>query len=223
MNKQPAQAGYTLIELMVAVTIVSLLGLLVLGFLTDGSANSLRKITRSDLLREAQAALDIATKDIRYASGAATSNTWPDSNAPGAPGNLLSWQSDGDTLVLSPPATDASGDFLYADAATFLPHKNNLVYFVAGGTLYRRTIAAAVAGNTAVSTCPPATATPSCPADLLVASAVDEFTVTYLDSSNAPVAPSGAHSAKLELGLERVSGAQSIKTSYTIQVVFRNG
>jgi prepilin-type N-terminal cleavage/methylation domain-containing protein len=217
------QKGFTIIELIVAVSIVSVIGLLVIGFLTDGSSDSLRSITRTDLQYQSQAALDIANKDIKYATGATTNNIWPDSHSPGAPGNLYSWVSDGDTLVLASPATNASGAYLYADAATYLPHKNNIIYFIQSGNLYRRIIAAAIPGNSVVTTCPQASASPTCPADMLVSSDVSGFTVSYLDESNNPVAPSGAHALKLDLQLREITGAQTIETSYTIHVVFRNG
>jgi prepilin-type N-terminal cleavage/methylation domain-containing protein len=222
-TRQKIQAGYTLVELMVATTIVSILGLLVLGFLTDGSAISLRKITRSDLLRETQAALDIANKDIKYASGAATNNVWPDSNAPGAPSNRFSWFSDNDALVLSSPATASSDSYLYADPATYLTYKNNLVYFVTGNKLYRRMIAAVVPSNSATTTCPSGAATPGCPEDLLVAENVSNFGITYLDANNMATTPLNAHSIRLELELSLTTSGQTIVTSYTIQAVFRNG
>lgn len=217
------QRGFTIIELIVAVSVVSVIGLLVIGFLTDGSTDSLRSIARTDLQYQSQVALDIANKDIKYASGATTNNAWPDAHSPGAPSNLYSWQSDGDTLVLASPATNASGAYLYADPATYLPHKNNIVYFVQSGNLYRRMIAAAVPGNSAVTTCPEASASPACPADMLVSPDVNGFTVNYLDGSNNPVAPTGAHALKLDLQLRQITGAQTIETSYTIHVVFRNG
>ncbi|PSO43693.1 hypothetical protein BRC20_00530, partial [Candidatus Saccharibacteria bacterium QS_8_54_8] len=108
------RGGFTLLEVLIATAVVSLLAVLVIGFLTDTFVNRVYKTAESDMLAEAQLALNRLEKDIRHASNVDEQNRWPDSNAPDD-NDPYSWQSDEDTLILASPAVDSDNSFVYRD------------------------------------------------------------------------------------------------------------
>lgn len=220
LSSDRAQGGFTLTELVVATAIVSLLLVMVMTFLTNTVVDSQRKSARSDILRDAQAALDTIGNDIQLSSGADEVNRWPDDHSPGAPTDPYSWVSDADTLVLASPALNASDELIYLDPFAYITYKNNLVYFVENNVLYRRTLAANVADNKAVTSCPDGVL--GCPADSIRISNVDSIGFEYLDENNANVDPSAARSIKVTLTIADNVFGQDISLTESLQMVFRN-
>jgi prepilin-type N-terminal cleavage/methylation domain-containing protein len=212
--------GFTLLEITIATAVVSLLAVLVIGFLTDTFVNRVYKSAESDMLAEAQLALERLEKDIRHASNVDEQNRWPDSNAPDD-NDPYSWQSDEDTLILASPAVDSDNSFVYRDPFAYLTYKDNLIYFVENGVLYRRTLAADVTGNDAEATCPEDDST-SCPGDIELATGVNTFRLRYFDAEDNEVPPSQARSVQATLQLKRKVYGRSLDVEYEIRSVFRN-
>jgi prepilin-type N-terminal cleavage/methylation domain-containing protein len=212
--------GFTLLEITIATAVVSLLAVLVIGFLTDTFVNRVYKSAESDMLAEAQLALERLEKDIRHASNVDEQNRWPDSNAPDD-NDPYSWQSDEDTLILASPAVDSDNSFVYRDPFAYLTYKDNLIYFVENGVLYRRTLAADVTGNDAETTCPEDDST-SCPGDIELATGVNTFRLRYFDAEDNEVPPSQARSVQATLQLKRKVYGRSLDVEYEIRSVFRN-
>jgi hypothetical protein len=121
-----------------------------------------------------------------------------------------------------PAAVDTSGNIIFSDPQTYVTTKNNLVYFVSGGTLYKRTIAASAANNSATTSCPAAKATTSCPADKELLHNVTAFTVSYLDGSNNSVTPTSARSIELNVNVATTQFHHTQSANYTTRMVFRN-
>jgi hypothetical protein len=195
----------------------------VLGFMTSNLSTSAVETARAELLSEAHIGLDRTANDIRLSTSADDNNRWQDNNAPGAPSNTLSWQSDGDTLVLATSAEDASGNILFEDALDYITVKNNIIYFAQNGTLYKRILAAPAAGNSAKTTCPAASASSSCPADTVVLQNVTSFSVKYINGQNQQVTPTNARSIELSVTVSRTRFGRPITADYTTRMVFRNG
>ncbi len=216
-----ASAGFTLVELVVTITISIIMSAVIMGFMASSMRASAIATAKADLLREAQQGLDGAADDIRLSSNADINNRWPDSNGP-TPGDLYSWTSGGSTLVLSTPAQDSSHNIIFADASHYITEKNNTIYFVSGGTLYRRILASTVSGNAAKTTCPAILATSACPADRAVLHNVSAFSVSYRDGSDSNVAPVDARSIILNVTLNARKYNQDFTTSYNTRMVFRN-
>jgi prepilin-type N-terminal cleavage/methylation domain-containing protein len=216
------QDGFTIVELTVAITVTTILLMIIMNFfanyLTQYSVDQLR----GNLLAEAQTALDTISEDIRLSASADDTNRWQDQYAPNAPGNLLSWQSDGDTLVLATAATTSTNDIIFADATEYISEKNNNIFFVADEKLYKRTLASPVAGNSAVTTCPPVNASTSCPADKVLAENVKDFSIRYLSSEDLEVTSTDARSIELTLDMEATHFNKVLDASYTTRMVFRN-
>lgn len=221
--KQLKSDGFTLPEVIVALTMAGILVAIVLGFMVNSLTQYSITGARAELLNEAQIALDIAANDIRLSANADANNRWDDPNAPGAPSNQLSWVSDGDTLVLATAAENSSGNILFSDAANYISHKNNSIYFISGDKLYKRVLAAPnVTGNTAVTTCPANLATSACPADKLLLRNVDLFSVKYYNEQNQEVAPDDARSVELYVKLKVIRYPESVLAEYKTRMVFRN-
>lgn len=216
------ERGFTLVETIIALSVTTILILVIINFMTNSIVEYARAGARAELLNEAQIALDIATNDTRLSGNADQNNRIPDANAPGAPSNEFSWTSDSDTLILATAAEDSNRDIIFADPALYISEKNNNVYFLNNGTLYKRTLASDVDGNTAKTTCPAALATQSCPADKPLLTNVSEFIVRYYNDQNQEVSPANARSIEVYVKLEKTEYGQPVSIDYTTRMVFRN-
>lgn len=222
--KKINENGYTIIELVTASTIASIVLVGMLGFLVTSIANNSIRTARADLLREAQLALDVIVKDIRLSALVDTNNRIEDDNSPNAIATAgLGWESDSDTLVLATAAEDTFGDIIFADAAHYITEKNNIVYYISDDSkLYKRTIAADLPNNDFITSCPPELAIPTCPADRLSIENVQSLVFRYFDATDTEVDPANARSVEVELSLHDVKFGRPVDVSYKTRTVFRN-
>lgn len=215
--------GYTLFELLVATAISGLILVGVMTFLISSLVNNSVNTARADLLREAQLALDVMVKDIRLSASAEQVNRWADDHSPNADTtNGFGWSSDANTLVLATAATRTDNSVIFSDVTHYITEKDNIIYYVADDTLYRRTLAADLPDNAATSSCPPQLASSSCPADRLSVKNVTGLTFRYFDASNNEVEPEFARSVEANLNLHAVKFGRDIDVNYTTRTVFRN-
>lgn len=212
--------GVTLIELVVATAMVSIVAVLTINFLIDKVIDNSIQSARSDLLREAQQALDTMGSDVRHSANVDSENRWQDTHAPGAPADPYSWQSSADTLILARPTVDSDNNFIYQDPFAYITHKDNLVYFVENNTLFRRTIAADVSGNGGETSCPPDTA--SCRSDSTLAHNIASHTFQYFDAMDNEVDPTAARSVRVTITLAKTVYNRDLEVSYQTRWVFRN-
>lgn len=217
------ETGLTIVELSIALTITAVLSTIIIGFSVDKLQQSSLQTMQYELLTNAENGLNTITNDIRLATSADDNNRWQDANSPGAPSNELSWQSDGDTLVLATAAQDSSGAIIFDDVHDYVSAKNNVVYYLSGGSLYRRILADPVSGNSAMTTCPASLVTANCPGDKDVLDNVNSFSVQYFNGQNQQVDPAAAHSVQLTVLLKQHKYNQDITANYTTRMVFRNG
>ncbi|MGH7237911.1 MAG: type II secretion system protein, partial [Candidatus Saccharimonadales bacterium] len=212
-------AGFTLIELLVTMIVVSILSMALASFIVNWLQAASLSQDRTNLLSNAQSALDSVSTDIQLSGDADQNNRWPDANAPGG---QFGWQSNSQTLILAKAATDSQNNIIFSDPAKYISQKDNQIYYLSGSTLYRRTLASSDATDSAVTTCPTAAATASCPADLAVASGVTNFAVTYYDAAGLTSAPTDARSVQLAITLATTLNGKTISASYNTRMVFRN-
>lgn len=217
------QAGVTMVELLIALVLTAAVFTVIIDFSIDKLADSAKQNIKYELLTNAETGLNRVANDIRLATSADENNRWADDNAPGAPTDPLSWQSNTSTLVLAMAAVDSSNNVIFDDAHDYVSAKNNIIYYVSNGTLYRRTLAAPNSGNTAITTCPPASATSSCPADREVLDNVTSFSIAYYGSDGTTTIPTSAHSVQLNVTLLEHKYRQDISVQYSTRMVFRNG
>lgn len=216
------QDGFTMVEVLVAVSVTTLLLIVIGDFMMRSLQTSTKETAQANILREVQLTLDFVATDVRLSANADQNNRNPDANSPGGTGNQFGWASSSTTLVLATAATTNSGAIIFSDPANYVTTKNNIVYFVSNGTLYKRIIAASVAGNSAKTTCPAAKITASCPGDKELLHNVSYFTVRYVDGSNNSVTPTNARSVEISLKAARTQYKQTQSASYTTRMVFRN-
>ena len=217
--KKHIEGGFTLVELLVVMIIMGILSLTLANFITDWLQASSLAQTRANLLTTTETSLDTVTNDIRLSGNAGQNNRWPD---PYAPGGQFGWQSNSQTLVLAKVATDSSNNIIYSDPAKYISQKDNEVYYLSGSVLYRRTLTSDSSNDAAVTTCPPANATSSCPADTTVATGVSSLSFSYYDASEQIVSPTNARSVQVAITLSQTLNGKTISASYTTRMVFRN-
>jgi type II secretory pathway component PulJ len=218
------QAGVTLVELMVTCSIVAIVSIIMMNFMANWLQQNAQTRGRVELLASAQNALDQIGDDIRLSASADQNNRWRDTYAPSAPTDLQSWQSNASTLILASAVEDTSGNIVFSDAASYTSQKNNFIYFVKSGTLYRRTLAATgVTNNKLKTTCPAANATTSCPADKVLATNITTFSVKYYNADNTEVIPTNARSIELSaVSLQKTVYNKPIQVTYKTRMLFRN-
>jgi type II secretory pathway component PulJ len=214
--------GFTLVEALIVLVVTTAMVLVITNYMLSNTQQSVLANKRDTILKETQLSLDLAANDIRLSANADENNRWPDENSPGGAADQFSWQSNASTLVLATAAQDQSGNIIFSDTKNYITQKNNLVYFVKDGTLYKRIIAAEINGNGAVTTCPATSATSSCPADKELLHDVSDFTVTYLNGQNQSVAPTDARSIELAVTVTKKVFGQTQTVHYATRMVFRN-
>lgn len=213
------QGGYTLVELLVVMILIGILSIGIVAFFTSWAQIESLAQSRSDLLTNAENALDTITNDIKLSGSVDDNNRWADTYAPSG---QYGWTSGSQVLVLAKIATDSSNTVIYSDPSKYITQKDNEVYFLSGTTLYRRTLKSSSANDAAVTTCPAADASASCPADTVVATGVSNFTVTYYDASENIVVPSSARSVQLSITISSSTGGKPASATYSTRMVFRN-
>lgn len=222
MSRRLNSRGFTLVESIIALVVSSAIITVLVVFTISSITNFSTATTRAYLLDQAQLGLDVIKNDIRLSASADQANRHPDNHAPDAPDDLFSWQGDNQTLILATAVEDEAGNILFADPSEYISHKNNSIYYLDGGSLYKRVLAADVEGNKAVTTCPPAAASSSCPADRLILENVDSLTLSYRDGEDNAVAPANARSVEVAVTLRQTKFGRDIEVSYQSRMVFRN-
>lgn len=212
--------GFTLIEVLVATIVATILLTAILAFLTQRVAQNAQQSARDDMLRDTQLTLNVMMDDVRHGANANEENRWPD---PHHPEGEYGWSSDEDTLVLSRPAVDSDNNFIYRDPFTYVPYKNDIIFFVEDQTLYKRTLAADTEGdgeNAANSTCPESTS--GCQSDAQLAENVNSLDLRYIDADGNDVEPNEARAVEAALELTDTVYGNDITVDYSTRGVFRN-
>ncbi len=211
--------GYTLVELLITLTVMGLLIGVIANFSMQALSRSTIESTRATLLGESQITMDRVISDIRLSAGADQNNRWLDSNNPNGG---LAWGSNASVLLLATAAEDSADNIIFADPSKYVSAKNNVIYFVKDKTLYKRTLAAPVTGNSAKTTCPKAVATAACPADRELLHNVTNFSIKYYNGDQQEVTPTDARSVELRVQTSTKRFSEEIKSDYTTRAVFRN-
>lgn len=216
--RQNNSQGFTLIELLITCALIGIVGILISAFFVGWVQSYEITSARTNLLSDAENALDTVTQDIRLSGAADQNNRWADPNSPS--GNY-GWASNASTLILARAVTNGAGDIVFSDPNNYVTEKYNQVFFVKNGTLYQRTISSSDPNDISTTSCPPP-GTASCPADKVLANNVNSFQIQYFDSDENQVIPTNARSIQLTLNLKDTVYGSPIKASYTTRMVFRN-
>lgn len=224
MKRLNGQQGFTLTELIVVISVIGILVTVIATVVINNLQAIARENNRAELIRSSQLGLDLITENARLGSNAKTSNRWPDMNAPAAAGgDYFSWQSDAQTLIVSSPVVDTSGNIVFLDTTQYVPETNEEVYYLKDRTIHRRIIAASgVANNRRKTTCPDDRTSATCRADAKIMDNVDSIEFKYFDVQGNEVVPANARSVQVTVNVSLKSTGGNLNSKLVTRMVFRN-
>lgn len=212
--------GFTIIEVIIAVVVSGILvtTLLTVTFLFYG--NSVRSSTQARLAVESQTILRTIVEELRISSGIRGNNNITDANGPSG-----GWTTSNESLVLiiSIPVLNASNDFVI-NPLTGAPYQNELVYYAADNTLYKRYLADTSApGNSVKTSCPPNLATASCPSDIALSKHFKDMKFVFYDQDDAiTTVHTSARSIKMTIDMKQSTFGKTIEFTNNIRMTMRN-
>lgn len=213
------QSGFTVVELIVAISLIGLIAVSMLAAATNYLAIITRNSFSNDLTASSQNLLRSTVEELRYGAGVRQTNTISDPYMPGG------WNTSNTNfvIIIAVPAVDAANEYII-NPDTGNPYNNELVYFKQGTTLYKRALANPNAvGNKLTSTCPEANAGPGCSADRKLSSYVKDYDFILYNQDNALTNdPLLARSIRINLNLERDTFGDPIRFDNSIRITLRN-
>ena len=219
-SRHPRQGGFTLVEVLVSISLASILAVGLFSIITTYFVTITRNNLLIDMTVDSQNLLRATVEELRYGAGVRQSNSISDANAP-----VGGWNTSNANfvIIIAVPAVDSSRNYI-TDPLTGSPYSNELVYFKSGTTLYKRSLAhPAATGNTLQTSCPAGLATPSCPADKKLIEAVDDMVFTLYDQDDAVTTDALlTRSVKIVLSMERETFGTPLTLENNIRVTLRN-
>jgi len=239
IKKDPEQKGFTLLEILIALPIASMLSLIIAGTMFNQYGQLLQGSAQARLRMEGEILLLSLEDELLFATDFATgkSTDLVDVNAPTTPGWTYN-TTPTDTLIvyetaLTADRRDPNRNFVFKRGSTcassFNIAINNLIYFTVDNpnddyrSLYRRTLVpqyATCGVNFKKQTCPStAVASPCTSSDTLLSNKVIDFQIEYFDDNNvALTSPATAELVKLTLSLGEKIYGENILVPTTISM-----
>lgn len=219
-NKFSSAVGFTVTELTIVIVILGVLMVPLSVMTLDYFGSIMARSTEAQLATESQTLLRTVVEELRTASSVKVGNTINDPNEPPS-----GWSTSNDNLILiiSTPALNNSRAFIY-DPITGMPYQNELIYFVEGPRLYRRTLANTDAvGNTARRTCPMATASTTCPADKVLTDHFKAMNFTLYDQDDIVTTNIAvARSLVVNVSMEKPTFGGPVRFDNSMRMTMRN-
>lgn len=213
-----AALGFTLVELVVVVSVMAIIGAVFLGMVSNYFVVITRNNELSEMTVSSQNLLRTTVENIRFGDGVRQNNQISDPNSPSG-----GWTTSNSNfvIIIAVPALDPSHNYII-DPGTGSPYMNELVYYKNGTTLMERKLAnPSATGNTLHTTCP--TATSTCQTDTQLAQYVNTMTFVLYDQDNAVTStPSLARSVAISLNMQRNAPGNPLNLTTTTQVTLRN-
>ncbi len=200
MSKPPgpnSKAGFTLVELLIAMVFTLMFTALVLGFMLNFWSATATLVNDSETFVTRENAGDRLRELLNSAAQLIDQNSISDSH-PLAAGDSTHWQlihaipgtitmpasgSYAPVFYFESPSIDSSGNIIYNGAA---PYYDEFVLYLDGNTksLMLRTLQNPRAtGDKFITSCPPSIATASCPADSTIATDITSVGLRYFSRS----------------------------------------
>lgn len=224
-NTNSRQHGYTLAELLISLFIIGLLAASMFSLYSIFFSSTLRNNYQARLAVESQGILRLIVEELRISSGI-HATSMPDSNVLGG-GSAWSTSNANLVLIIATPAVDINNNVLFNTAAGS-PYMNELVYYASGGKLYKRYLAdATAAGNRYKTSCPPASATATCPSDVLLSDHFKDMTFQFYDQDNVLINQATGditktRSIELNIDMEHTTFGQIVTYNNKIRMTMRN-
>ena len=211
--------GFTLVEVVISLSIAGVLSGILFMVTYYFYANMMQNNAATQMTLDTQIVLRSLTDDIRLADKIDSTNAITDANQPSG------WTTSNPSsiLIISDPAVNSSNQIIY-NPDTGYPYRNENIYFVSSGTLYKRTLKNPDAtGNVAVTTCPPAIATSSCPPDKTFSTYVSSLQFSFHDATDASTADvTLARSVDFTVAMSATVYGRNMSTSNSSRVTMRN-
>lgn len=214
------ESGFTVPELIVAISLIAIISISMFAAMMTYFANINRNNVLIDMTADSQNLLRATVEELRYGAGVRQTNTISDPNGPSGGWNTSNANF---VIIIAFPAMDSDGEYII-DTSTGSPYNNEYVYFKQGTVLYKRILAhPSATGNNQTTTCPAASASPSCPADRTLISNLDDMVFTLYDQDDASTNdPLLARSVKIDLSMERDTFGQPLTLTNSIRTTLRN-
>lgn len=221
-NTKPpkSEGGYTLAELNLSIFILAIIMVSIMTVFTNYFVLLTRNGVDLNMSVDTQNLLRTVTEELRYGAGVRQTNTISDPYGPGG-----GWNTSNTNFVIitAVPAIDANRQYII-DPILGTPYINELVYYKDGTKMYKRTLAnTAAIGNIFKTSCPPASATPTCPADILLADNFQSMVFSLFDQDNNPTTnPLLARSVAINLTMQKDTFGAPLTLDTTIRTTLRN-
>lgn len=210
--------GFTLTELLVVIMVIGTVLIAIMAMAFSYFSSTSRGQAKAGLTIESQTILRMLSETIRTGSGIAEHNTIDDPNHAG-------WTTDdsNNVLILRVPAHDSDGNFI-ANSETGYPYQNEVVLFANDSSLYRRMLANENApDNRSTTTCPPDSASESCPADTLLSGTFEDMEFSFFDQDNNETTDTSlARSLSFNLTLAEQAAGGLVTHTDLSRLTFRN-
>lgn len=214
------QKGFTIVELTIGILVSSILFIAFLTAITEYFILITRNNDSIEMVNSSQNLLRYTVSTLRVSNGVRQTNSITDANAPTGGWNTSNTDF---VIVISTPATDSGHNYII-DSSSGFPYLNEIIYYKNGNSLYRRDLAnPGAAGNTLVTTCPPASASSSCPADVDMADYFQTMSFTLYDQNGTVTTDTTqARSIAINLTMQRVVYGKTLSLNNSIRVALRN-
>lgn len=214
------QKGFTITEIVIAISVSAILSSVLFMVTFRFYSNALQAQITTEMALESQTILTQMVEDIRLADSINTTNVITDANSPTG-GWVTSDPSN--IIIIANPAKNSSQDIIY-NSSTSLPYKNEFIYFISGGKMYKRILKnTSATGNLATTTCPQIAVTAICPPDKFFSDKINNLTFTFYDINDATTASaSSARSVLLTVNMTKTVFGKVITLANSTRVTLRN-
>lgn len=207
---------------MVSITLISLISVGLFTIIFNYFANITRSNAFAEMTLDSQNLLRVTVEELRYGAGVRQTNIIDDPSLAGM-GSEWNTSNTNFVIIIAVPAIDSNRDYII-NPATGAPYNNELVYFKQGRFLFVRTLAnPSASGNRLTSSCPIASASPTCPPDRQLIEYINDMVFTLYDQDDAITADTAlARSVKIDLSMERRTFGDPLLLNNSIRVTLRN-
>lgn len=212
--------GFTITELLIAISVAVIIAGVLFTITFRYYVETVKAEVTSQMALDSQSLLTQLTEDIRLADAIADTNQITDSNGPGG-----GWMTNdpSNIIIIESPAIDSNRDLIY-DSLSGYPYSNEFVYFTDENTMYKRVLKNDDAsGNIAVTTCPLAQVTESCPRDKIFSENVDNLTFQFYDINNSPTSNADqARSVSFTVEMSKEVYGETLSLANSTRITLRN-